>query len=380
MTGCDKIGALSSLLLTAMLAFAAGAAGGAAAQPATAPPAAIAAAAPVSALPAADAFFTDPALKETRALIVLQDGKRIYERYGPGIGPGTRLISWSMAKSITSTLIGELVGDGRLELDTPAPVPEWQINPADPRAKITLRQLLHMASGVKHTETGPDPEKSDTNRALFADTSADIYKAAAAQPSEVPAGTRFEYNTLTTHILARIVSDALVGPAAKPDERRRAVRAFINERLAAPAGMASLLCEYDPAGNLYGGSLCHATARDWAAFGQMYLDGGVVAGVQVVRPDWVTFVRTPSPANPGYGGQFWLNRRPVNGKDEALFWRKGPADAYAAIGHLGQYVIVVPSRRLVVVRLGKTQDDDLQPVRDALARLVNGFTAPRDVP
>jgi CubicO group peptidase (beta-lactamase class C family) len=364
--------ALASLLL-AMLPAMPAPAQPAAAAPAAPPvriPARIPATVPASVLPAADAFFTDPALGETRALIVLQAGKRLYERYGAGIGPGTRLVSWSMAKSITSTLIGELVGDGRLELDTPAPVPEWK---GDARGRTTLRQLLHMASGVKHLEAGPEPERSDTNRALFADTSADIYRAAVAEPAEVPPGTRFQYNTLTTHILARIVADAVAGPGATPDARRRAVRAFINERLAQPAGMASLLCEFDPAGNLYGGSLCHATARDWAAFGQMYLDDGVVAGVQVVRPDWVRFVREPSPANPGYGGQFWLNRKPAGGKDEALFWRKGPPDAYAAIGHLGQYVIVVPSKRLVVVRLGKTQDGDLQPVRDALARLVNGF-------
>ncbi|WP_081587001.1 serine hydrolase [Sandarakinorhabdus sp. AAP62] len=361
MTRWRNIAAAASLLL---------AAGGAAAQPARAT-AAIPAAVPASALPAADAFFTTPALGETRALIVLKDGKPIYERYAPGYGPGTRLISWSMAKSITSTLIGFLVADGRLELDTPAPVPEWR---KDARAKITLRQLLHMASGVKHVEVGPAPEKSDTNRALFADTSADIYKAAVAEPAAVPPGTRFEYNTLTTHILARIVADA-IAPGAKPEARKRAVRAFINDRLAKPAGMASLLCEFDPAGNLYGGSLCHATARDWAAFGQLYLDGGVVAGVQVVRPDWVRFVRTPSPTNAGYGGQFWLNVKPFDGTDQDLFWRAGPADAYAAIGHLGQYVIMVPSRRLVVVRLGKTQDDGLQPVRDGLARLVNGFPA-----
>ncbi|WP_439545538.1 serine hydrolase domain-containing protein [Sandarakinorhabdus sp.] len=335
-------------------------------------PQTIPAARPVSALPAADAFFTDPALGETRALIVLQDGKRIYERYGTGIGPGTRLISWSMAKSITSTLVGFLVGDGRLELDTPAPVPEWK---GDARGRTTLRQLLHMGSGVKHLEAGPAPELADTNRALFADLSGDIYKAAVAQPAEVPPGTRFQYNTLTTHILARIVADAVAPAAKSPDDRRRAVRAFIAQRLSAPAGMNSLLCEFDPQGNLYGGSLCHATARDWAAFGQLYLDGGVVAGTQVVRPDWVRFVREPSPTNPGYGGQFWLNRKPFNGKDNALFWQKGPADAFAAIGHLGQYVIVVPSRRLVVVRLGKTQDDVLQPVRDGLARLVNDMPA-----
>ena len=101
----------------------------------------------------------------------------------------------------------------------------------------------------------------------------------------------------------------------------------------------------------------------------------MVAGVQVVRPDWVRFVREPSPTNPGYGGQFWLNRRQVSGQDNALFWRAGPADAFAALGHLGQYVIVVPSKRIVVVRLGKTQDDDLQPVRNALSKLVNSFPA-----
>lgn len=369
MTRCDKSGALASLLLPAtalaMLAVPA------LAQTAAREPAAIPATALASALPAADALFTDPALKETRAVIVLLDGKPIYERYAPGYGPGTRLISWSMAKSITSTLVGFLVADGKLELDTPAPVPEWR---NDARAKITLRQLLHMASGVKHIEAGPAPEMADTNRALFADTSADIYKAAVAQPAEVPPGTRFEYNTLTTHILARIVAD-VVAPGAAPDQRRRAVRAFINDRLARPAGMASLLCEFDPQGNLYGGSLCFATARDWASFGQLYLDGGVVAGSQVVRPDWVRFVTTPSPKNAGYGGQFWLNRKPANGKDEALFWRAGPPDAFAALGHLGQYVIVVPSKRLVVVRLGKTQDENLQPVRDALGKLVNAFPA-----
>ena len=367
MTRCDKNRAAASVLLAFGLAAAAHA------QPVAAPavraPAAIAATAPASALPAADALFTDPALKETLALIVLKDGKPIYERYAPGYGPGTRLISWSMAKSITSTLVGFLVADGKLELDMPAPVPEWR---QDARAKITLRQLLHMASGVRHIEAGPEPERADTNRALFADTSADIYKAAVAQPAQVPPGTRFEYNTLTTHILARIVSDS-VAPGASPEQRRRAVRAFINDRLARPAGMASLLCEFDPQGNLLGGSLCHATARDWAAFGQMFLDGGVVAGVQVVRPDWVRFVTTPSLTNAGYGGQFWLNRRQVSGEDNALFWRAGPADAFAALGHLGQYVIAVPSKRLVVVRLGKTQDESLQPVRDALSKLVNGF-------
>ena len=328
-----------------------------------------------AALPAADAFFRDPALGETRAVIVMQNGKRIYERYAPGYGPGNRFISWSMAKSITSTLVGDLVADGKLELDTPAPVPAWRVKPGDPRAAITLRQLLNMSSGLKHIESDP-PELADTNRALFADMSGDIVAHAVSAPLQSKPGTVWQYSTLTTHILADIVTRTIAPAAETPAARRKATRDFINARLAGPAGMPSLLCEFDPQGHLLGGSFCHASARDWANFGQLYLDRGVVAGRQVVAPAWVDFVQTPAPANAGYGGQFWLNRAPTHGNESALFADQGPVDAYAAIGHLGQYVIIVPSKHLVVVRLGKTQDDVLPQVKVALGGLVNSVPAP----
>ena len=231
-----------------------------------------------------------------------------------------------------------------------------------------------MASGLKHIEADP-PELADTNRALFADKSADIVAYATSAPLQSKPGTVFQYSTLTTHILADIVSRNLSPANATPAQRRRAMQEFINTRLAGPAGMSSLLCEYDPQGHLLGGSFCHATARDWGNFGQLYLARGVVAGRQVVSPGWVDFVTTPSPANAGYGGQFWLNHMPTHGHESALFAQAGPADAYAAIGHLGQYVIIVPSKHLVVVRLGKTQDDVLPPVKVALGRLVNSFPA-----
>jgi len=336
--------------------------------------AALLAAAPLAAqpIPAADAFFTDPALGETRAVVILQNGKRVYERYAPGYGPGNRLISWSMAKSITSTLVGELVAEGKLELDMPAPVPEWRASPGDPRASITLRQLLNMSSGLKHIESEP-AELADTNRALFADKSGDIVAHAVAAPLESKPGTVFEYSTLTTHILGAIVTRTIAPGATTPLARRKSMRDFINARLAGPAAMPSLLCEFDPEGHLLGGSLCHASARDWANFGQLYLARGTVAGRQVVSPDWVDFVQTPAPTNAGYGGQFWLNRVPTKPHESALFANQGPADAYAAIGHLGQYVIIVPSKQLVVVRLGKTQDDVREPVKVALGRLVNSL-------
>lgn len=346
----------------------------AAAAPAAAQAPVVAPAAAPAGLKAADAFFTDPALAETRAIIVLRDGVRVYERYAPGYGPGNRFISWSMAKSITSTLIGELLADGKLELDSPAPVPAWRQTANDPRAAITLRQLLHMSSGLRHIESEPS-EVADTNRGLFSDKSADIVAHAVSAPLATAPGVEFQYSTLTTHILADIAIRTLAPGAIKPAAKKAAMRDFINARLAGPAGMPSLLCEFDPQGTLLGGSFCHASARDWANFGQLYLNQGVVAGRQVVSPAWVDFVRTPAPTNPAYGGQFWLNRlKPASGK-AALFPEAGPADAYAAIGHLGQYTIIVPSKHLVVVRLGKTQDGGLQPVRAALGRLVNSFPA-----
>ena len=318
-----------------------------------------------------EAFFTDPALAETRALVVLKDGVPVVERYGRGYGRDNRLIGWSMSKSVTSTLVGQLVADGRVRLDAPAPVPAWHRAPGDPRARITLRQLLHMSSGLAHIEGGERLQDADTVRILFTDRAADAAGASEVQPLEAAPGAKYEYSTATSVILADIVQRTVAPDARTPAERRQAMRAHMLDRLIRPAGMTSLVCEFDAAGTMLGGSLCHATARDWARFGQMYLDGGVVNGRQVVPAAWVAFVRSPAATDGGYGGHFWLNRARPKGSDPALFPNSGPADAFAAIGHLGQYVVVVPSKRLVVVRLGKTQDGDLAPVRQAIGRLVN---------
>lgn len=332
---------------------------------------------PPAARVAADAFFARPELAETRALVVLQDGVPVIERYGAGYGPDNRFISWSMAKSLTSTLIGQLVAERRLVLDAPAPVSEWRRRPGDPRARITLRQLLHMSSGLAHRESGEPLRGADTIRILYTDQARDAAGAAKARPLEARPGARYEYSTATSVILADIVQRTIAPGARTAAERRRAMRSHMLERLIRPAAMPSLVCEFDAAGTMLGGSLCHASARDWARFGQMYLDRGVVDGRQVVPAAWVDFVRTPAPTDGGYGGHFWLNRARPAGRDPALFPESGPSDAYAAIGHLGQYIVVVPSKRLVVVRLGKTQDEALGPVRRGIGRLVNAFPSHR---
>ena len=330
------------------------------------------AAVPPAATAAVDRLFADKALGETRAIVVLRDGQPVIERYARGYGPGNRFISWSMAKSITSTLVGQLVAAGKLRLDAPAPVPAWHRDPADPRGRITLRHLLHMESGLRHEEVKP-VEDADTNRALFADTSDDAAAAAEAAPLKYAPGTHYQYSTLTTVILDAIIVRTIAPGATTPAARRAVMAAYLRDHLIVPAGMASLVCEYDAAGTMLGGSLCHATARDWARFGQMYLDGGVVAGRQVVPPAWVAFVRTAAPTNPSYGGHFWLNRPRATEGRPSLFPDQGPPDLYSAIGHLGQYVMVTPGKHLVVVRLGKTQDDARGDLLPTLGQLVNAF-------
>lgn len=321
---------------------------------------------------ALDRLFNDKSLGETRAIVVLQNGKPVIERYAPGYGPNNRFISWSMAKSVTSTLVGQLVAAGKLDLDAPAPVPAWHRDPADPRGKITLRQLLHMESGLRHREVTP-VEDADTNRALFSDESDDAAAAAEKAPLQYAPGTHYEYSTLTTVILDDIIVRTIAPGATTANARRAAMQAYLRDHLIVPSGMASLVCEYDAAGTMLGGSFCHATARDWARFGEMYLDGGVVAGKAVVPPAWIKFVTTESPTNPAYGGQFWLNHPGNAEKHPALFPDQGPADLYSAIGHLGQYVMVVPSKHLVVVRLGNTRDDARGDLLPTLGKLVNSF-------
>ncbi len=140
-------------------------------------------------------FFEDPALAETRALLVMHGGRIVAERYAPGYGPDSRLISWSMAKSVTGTLIGMMVADGLLVLDDPAPVPEWS-SPGDPRAKITLRHLLHVSSGLDHTEMAEGDKaiyEADTTRLLFLDGRENVARYAEKRNLEANPGSKFEY-------------------------------------------------------------------------------------------------------------------------------------------------------------------------------------------
>ncbi len=314
----------------------------------------------------------------TRAALLIEDGRVVAKRYAPGFSDANRLISWSMAKTITGMLVGELVADGRLALDAPAPIAEWH-KPGDPRAAITLRMLLQMRSGLAHIEVGDPIEHSDTNQVLFVGGTQDMAARAIAKPLDYKPGTTFEYSSLTTIILSEIITRTLTD-SHDPRVRARAYRDFAYERLFTPAGVTSAFLEFDGAGTQIGGSLIYMTLDDWGRMGTLLLDGTGADGRQVVDPGWLAFMKTPSPANPEYGAQTWLNRPGgLDPEGPTLFPGAAPENVVSMVGHLGQYVIAGegadPARpdvahTIVLVRLGKTQDDVLDPVRQALGDVV----------
>ncbi len=319
---------------------------------------------------AVDRLFSDTATAETRAVLVVHRGRTVAERYGPGYHENTRFISWSMAKTVTAVMIGQLVADGRLRLDEPVPIPAWQ-RPGDPRGEITLRQLLQMRAGLRHTEAGDPVYQSDEVRMLFLDGRDNMAAYAEAQPLEAEPGAKWEYSSNTTVVLADLAARALTA-SNDPAERRRAVSDYLRTRLFEPIGMKSAVPEFDSAGTLIGGSLIHATARDWAKFGELLRLGGAVKGAQLVPRGWIDFMITPNPHFGGYGAQTWLNRA-TEGRSAPF--PGAPASAFSMNGHLGQWVLVSPAQSLTVVRLGKTQDSVRQPAQAAMGAIVGLYAA-----
>ncbi len=286
-------------------------------------------------------------IRQTKAVVVVHDGRLVAERYAPGYGPATPMLSWSMAKSVLASLVGIAVADGRLSLHAPAPVPEWS-SPDDPRHAITLDQLLRMSSGLAFDEHYG--AINDVSRMLF--TAPDTGAFAARSPLEVPPDTRWSYSSGTANIIARLLRDSFGGDLAS------LVR-YADERLFDPAGMTSAFFEPDASGTPIGSSFAFMTARDWARFGELHRRDGMWDGRRILPAGWVRYVTTPTPAAPdgSYGALWWLNAG-APGDRSRRPWPGLPTDAYAARGHSGQWVLVVPSAKLVVVRLGLSFPDD----------------------
>jgi CubicO group peptidase (beta-lactamase class C family) len=271
--------------------------------------------------------------RSTRAVVVVHEGQLVAERYGDGFDAATPLLGWSMGKSVANAIVGRLVGEGQLDLDDRDLREEWA---GDQRADITLDQLLTMTSGLSFEEVY-DPD-TDATRMLF--TPRDTADYAADQPLVAEPGSSWSYSSGTTNILCDLAQEAS-GLGVE----------LAHELVFAPLGMASATIEPDASGNLVCSSFPYATARDWARFGQLYLDDGVWDGERLLPEGWVEYTTTPVPtADPEtpYGAQWWLNAGP----DGQLRMPSVPADAAWASGNEGQQVVVIPSEDLVVVRLG----------------------------
>jgi len=315
---------------------------------------------------AVDVLFTTEGVGETQALVVMHRGEVVAERYADGISPDTRFIGWSMSKTVTATLIGMLVADGRLALDESPPIEHWQ-RAGEPRGDITLRQLLQMRSGLRHEEGAEPVYESSEVQMMFLEGRDDMAAWAEAQPLAHAPGAVFRYSTASTVILADIAA-RLLAPDGGPSDRQQAMADFLDARLAVPLGLDSMVAEYDAAGTMVAGSAVWANARDWARFGDFLRNGGSARGVQVVPRGWVDFMRSESPRAPDYGAQLWLNR-PSGSERDVLFAEQGPASAFAALGHLGQVLYVSPDQGLVIVRLGHTVGEDQDALIDAVAKI-----------
>ena len=285
----------------------------------------------------------------TDALIVVQGGRIVRERYGEGITADSTLISWSMAKSVLHALVGLAVTDGLIGTHDPAPIPEWQRH-GDGRAAITLEQLLRMSDGLAFREDYVDDQRSDVIEMLFGSGQNDMGAFAASFPLVHEPGTVFNYSSGTSNIIARILRDLHGGEDA--------VRERLQTRLFAPLGMASATAKFDEVGTFVGSSYVYATARDFARFGLLYLRGGIAGGTEVLPRSWIDHARTPTPLPTGerefdYGAHWWLTD-PAKG-------------VFHASGYDGQRIVVAPDRDLVIVRLGRTPAE--------LKENLNGFVA-----
>ncbi|MFN7406030.1 MAG: serine hydrolase domain-containing protein [Cyclobacteriaceae bacterium] len=280
----------------------------------------------------------------TRAVIVVYRDQIVAERYAPGFDRNSRHMGWSMTKSVNSAAVGVLVKQGKLNVNEPAPVPEWQ---QDERKNITLEHLLQASSGLKWEEVYSGP--SGATNMLFKKANMAAY--AAARPLDSKPNTVFEYSSGTSNILARIVRQAV----GDEDYYR-----FYYRELLEKIGAQSFVLEPDASGTYVSSSYSWATARDWARFGLLYLHDGVVHGERLLPEGWVKYSATPSPAAPRgeYGAQWWLNAgAPANPANRT--YPDVPVDSFQAEGFEGQFVFVIPSKNLVVVRLGLSQKADL---------------------
>jgi CubicO group peptidase (beta-lactamase class C family) len=305
---------------------------------------------------ALDHAFEEPAsppFRRTKAVVVVHNGAVIAERYASGIGVDTPLLGFSMTKSVINALIGILTQQGLVTPSFPAPVPEWRSS-TDPRREIEVEHLMRMTSGLALDETNSGFDASSQMVYLHDDMAG--FAARAAMIAEP--GTRWAYSSPTTQLLARIIRDASGGPE---QSLALAWRELFN-----PLGMRNVTLQFDASGTLQGSSGMLASARDWARFGLLYLNDGIVGGQRLLHEDWVD-LSAAATLDTDYGAGFWTNRS-EHERAKGGVMMGIPRDAFFAFGDQGQRIVILQSQQMVIVRLG----DSVDPTGDirGLGRLV----------
>jgi CubicO group peptidase (beta-lactamase class C family) len=295
----------------------------------------------------------------TKAIVVVRDGSVIAERYAPGVGVDTQLPGFSMTKSVVNALLGVLAAQGKLSLAQPAPVGEWQ-SEGDPRRSITIEHLMRMTSGLALDENSFGFDAASRMLYLHGDTRA----FAARAPLIAQPGTRWAYSSPSFHLLAATIQNALGG---RPEHTLE----FAWRELFNPLGMRHITLEFDAAGTLIGSVFMAASARDWARFGMLYLNDGVLGGRRLLPDGWVTAAATAT-LDTDYGAGFWTNRS-SNERARVRIELGMPRNAFYAFGSVGQVIMILPSHRLVIVRLGDAVDETDELRR--LARLAGGIVS-----
>ncbi|MFZ5940334.1 MAG: serine hydrolase domain-containing protein [Bacteroidota bacterium] len=283
-----------------------------------------------------DAAFDKPGeepFRKSLGVAVVYDNQLIGEKYLDGYDATTPFLGWSMTKSITGAMTGILVEEGLLDLNAPAAVPEWT---GDERKDITTEQILHMSSGLDWFEN----YFTISDATVMLMQSDDMFASVIKCPAKYKPGTYWNYSSGDANLLSGLIRTAIGN-----DE---AYHRFPYERLLHPIGMVSTLMETDASGLFVASSYCYATTRDWARFGLLFLNNGIFEGDTILQPSWVDFCRTPAPASGGnYAGTFWLKEsNPLQELKDV------PSDVYFADGFQGQRIYIIPSKKLVVVRMG----------------------------
>jgi CubicO group peptidase (beta-lactamase class C family) len=296
--------------------------------------------------------------KKSQAVIVVYDNIIVTEKYAEGFDMFTECLGWSMAKSVTSALVGILVKEGKLDVYKTTGIDEWQ---NDERSTITLNNLLHMNSGLQWVENYFN--LSDVTKMLYMER--DMYEYAISSQLIYDPDSVFYYSSGTANIISGIIR--------KTTGDDNIYHSFPYIKLFHHIGMVNTVFETDPSGTFVGSSYCFATPRDWARFGMLYLNNGIFEGDTILSEGWIEYTTTPANGSDGrYGALFWLHHQNE--------FPDVPEDMYFCDGFKGQRIFIVPSKKLVVVRMGYSMEnmDMNEFLSNIIAALPEEFLTTKD--